>query len=99
MTTRTLSASSKARKGPLIGFPDSLFYRTSSTEPWFKELSGKLALSPLVPPTAAFDQHCDMTLTEKMSLPVETTHFLCLVRCRRCMSSPPTSAGPGSKHV
>lgn len=38
-------------KAPLIGFPDSLFYRTSSTEPWFKELSGKLSLSPLVPPS------------------------------------------------
>lgn len=65
-------------KAPLIGFPDSLFYRTSSAEPWFKELSGKLALSPLVPPTAAFDQPCDMKLTEKTSLTVETTHFLCL---------------------
>lgn len=38
-------------KAPLIGFPDSLFYRTSSTEPCFQELSGKLALRPLVPPT------------------------------------------------
>lgn len=60
-------------KAPLIGFPDSLFYRTPSTAPRFKELPGKLVLSRTN--FVVFDQHCDVKVTEKASVPLKATLF------------------------
>lgn len=65
-------------KAPLIGFPNSLFCRTSSTEPCFQELSRELVASPLVLQTLSYLINT-VKLTEKASFPIETFFFFLLL--------------------